>query len=399
MLARRLARCVTSCRTHSKWIKASRRTVGTREAVAPSFSVCVMALKREGAEGAKGGDTKKKQKKASAPAKDEKSKFVQPDAAPRQILPEGERGFNVAFWNVGSLRATLDKRSELLEKLVESTSRPEVIFLAEHKLQPGDALQTAEKDLFKLLPGYRAIWNCAEKKGYSGVVALLKEEVLGAMRPSSMKNKSVEVSTPEESLDRFEIKSCHRGLGIPPLAEEYNREGRVITLNFEKPNLYVVVAYVPNSGAGLKRIDYRLDTWERDMRAYIAKLEEEKPVAYLGDMNVAHLDEDIWNPDAKHLEKNAGTTTRERNAFSAMLDGGLVDGFRYFHPSVKGNYTFWSIRARNRPHNRGLRLDYTLVSESMVNGASPVQLADAYIVGDVCADFGDHCPVAMTVKY
>ena len=113
---------------------------------------------------------------------------------------------------------------------------------------------------------------------------------------------------------------------------------------------------------------------------------------------------DIWNPEAKHLEKNAGTTTIERNAFTQMLeDCDFVDGFRHFHPEAKGNYTFWSVRARNRPHNRGLRLDYTLVSKDMVreqeSGGEGVRLADAYIAGDVCASHGDHCAIAMVLEY
>ena len=65
------------------------------------------------------------------------------------------------------------------------------------------------------------------------------------------------------------------------------------------------MAYVPNSGAGLKRIDYRIQKWEADVRNYLNDLAKKKHVCYIGDMNVAHLDEDIWNPHAKHLEKNA----------------------------------------------------------------------------------------------
>lgn len=151
----------------------------------------------------------------------------------------------------------------------------------------------------------------------------------------------VQVKSPEKTLDRYEIASCHRGVGIPPTKEEYNLEGRVITINFKRPNLYLVFAYVPNSGDGLKRIRYRIDKWEADMRDYLKKLAKEKAVCYVGDLNVAHLDSDIWNVGAKHLEKSAGTTPEERNTFSKLLDEGFVDGFRHFHPEAEGNFTYW----------------------------------------------------------
>ena len=82
------------------------------------------------------------------------------------------------------------------------------------------------------------------------------------------------------------------------MQSEYNTEGRVLTLNLAKPDMYVVVSYVPNSGAGRKRIDYRINEWEKDMRGYLTELAKEKPVAYVGDMNVAHLDLDIWKAGA-----------------------------------------------------------------------------------------------------
>lgn len=344
-----------------------------------------------------GGTAKGVKKAKKAPAKAPEN--VLRDPIERQPIHSGDRTFKVAYWNMGGIRSSLKKRPEIYETLLKAADSPEVIFLAEHKLQPDD-VPGVEKELFALWPGYRAIWNCSARKGYSGVVALIKEDVLGPLKPASIKNKTIEVSTPESHLDTYEIKSVHRGLGIPPVQSEYNTEGRVLTLNLAKPDMYVVVSYVPNSGAGLKRIDYRINEWEKDMRGYLTELAKEKPVAYVGDMNVAHLDLDIWNAGAKHLEKNAGTTTIERNAFGQMLsECDYVDGFRHFHPEAAGHFTFWSVRSRNKPSNRGLRLDYTLVSRSMVDGSAGAQLADAYILGEVCASFGDHCAVGMTVKY
>ena len=195
-----------------------------------------------------------------------------------------------AYWNMGGIRSSLQKRPELFERLLETTNRPEVIVLAEHKLQPVEKdVKAVEKDLAAIFPGYRCIWNCSVRKGYSGVVALVREEVL-SLKPAALSNMTVEVETPPENSKKYQILSCHRGLGIPPIQSDYNTEGRVLTLNFSRPNFYLVVSYVPNSGAGLKRLDYRIGTWESDCREYLKKLSEEKPVAYIGDMNVAHLD-------------------------------------------------------------------------------------------------------------
>ena len=253
----------------------------------------------------------------------------------------------------------------------------------------------------KVFPNYRPIWACAtDKKGYSGLVTLIKKDVVEPIGAHSLRNATVKVETPQKSLEKYELVSAHRGLGMPPNQSEYNSEGRVITLNLAKPNVYLVFSYVPNSGDGLKRLRYRIDTWEADCREYLQQLAKEKPVCYVGDLNVAHLDSDIWNAGAKHLEKSAGTTTEERNNFSKLLDCGFVDGFRHFHPDAKGHFTYWSVRARNKPHNRGLRLDYTVVSESLVNDSNAsIQLADAFLDKDLCAPHGDHCAVGMVVKY
>jgi len=99
------------------------------------------------------------------------------------------------------------------------------------------------------------------------------------------------------------------------------------------------------------------------------------------------------------LCQSAGTTAAERAAFGDLLSCGFVDGFRHFHPNADGNFSYWSVRARNRPHNRGLRLDYTVVSQALTDPAAPAQLADAYLLNDLCAPHGDHCAVGMTLKY
>jgi len=253
---------------------------------------------KRGASESGGASAKPAKKKAAATPAD---KLVKRAETPRQAIDGASKTLDLVYWNVGGLRTALKKRSELLAEA--AAHDPEVIAFAEHKLQAKD-VETVETDLIKVFPNYRAIWACAsERKGYSGVVLLLRRDIAGPIKPHSITNATVEVTSPEACRDTHALASCHRGLGIPPIDSEYNLEGRVITLNFTQPNVYVVFSYVPNSGAELKRLNYRIDTWEKDCRDFLKALEKDKPVCYIGDLNVAHLDLDIWNAGAKHLEK------------------------------------------------------------------------------------------------
>lgn len=120
------------------------------------------------------------------------------------------------------------------------------------------------------------------------------------------------------------------------------QEGRTVTL--ELADVVAVAAYVPNSGQKLERLDYRIDTWEPAMRAYLRELASRgKPVVLFGDLNVGHLDADIWNVTAKHIPKSAGLTPREREAFGKLLeDGPYIDCFRHLWPEATGCFSYWS---------------------------------------------------------
>ena len=175
-------------------------------------------------------------------------------------------------------------------------------------------------------------------------------------------------------------------------------EGRTITLALD--GLSVVAAYVPNSGQSLDRLSYRTDTWEPAMLAHLQKLEATAPCVLFGDLNVAHLDADIWNVGAKHLVKSAGTTPQERAAFGKLLDAGYVDAFRHLHPDATGCFSYWSTRSGNQHLNRGLRLDYAVVSASLA-GAGDGKAAWAVHDCQALAEYapnGDHCPTLVTFK-
>lgn len=171
------------------------------------------------------------------------------------------------------------------------------------------------------------------------------------------------------------------GLGI----DDHDQEGRVITLEFE--HVFVVNCYTPNAKRGLERIDYRLQ-WEADFKDYLQKLDRKKPVILCGDLNVAHREIDLKNPKANR--KNAGFSDQEREAFSALLNAGFTDSFRYLYPDREGAYSWWSYRTNAREKNIGWRLDYVIVSDRLKQ-----RISEAAICADIMGS--DHCPVEMTV--
>lgn len=245
-------------------------------------------------------------------------------------------------WNVNGLRAAVKKG--FLEYFEEVDA--DIFCLQETKLQEGQI----ELDL----PAYKDYWNYAVKKGYSGTAIFTKVEPL----------------------------SVQYGLGVP----EHDTEGRVITLEFEE--FFMVTVYTPNSQAELKRLDYRM-TFEDAILEYVKNLDKTKPVVLCGDLNVAHEEIDLKNP--KTNRKNAGFSDEERAKFSAFLDAGFIDSFRYFYPDLTDAYSWWSYRMNARARNTGWRIDYFVVSERLKD-----KLVDAKIHADVLGS--DHCPVELELN-
>lgn len=245
-------------------------------------------------------------------------------------------------WNVNGLRACVGKNFMEFFSSIDA----DIFSIQETKLQEGQIVLD--------LPGYYQYWNYAEKKGYSGVAVFTKAKPL----------------------------SVKYGLGI----EEHDKEGRVITLEFE--NFYYVTCYTPNSQNELARLDYRM-RWEDDFRSYLSELDKNKPVILCGDLNVAHNEIDLKNP--KTNRKNAGFTDEERGKFTELLKSGFVDSFRYFYPDTEGVYSWWSYRFKAREKNAGWRIDYYVVSERLKD-----RLEDARIHTEI---FGsDHCPVELDIR-
>lgn len=262
----------------------------------------------------------------------------------------GGKGFmkknKIISWNVNGLRAAL--RKGLLDFIRKE--KADVYCFQEVKL--------SSRDLDSLLPflpvkGYETFYHIGKKNGYSGVAI-------------SSKIKPVSVI---------------EGIG----KKEFDDEGRVLTLEFEK--FFLVNAYFPNSRRELARLDFKLK-FNKLFSSFCKKLEKKKPVVITGDFNVAHQEIDIKNP--KQNEKNAGFTIEERNWFEKFLDKGYVDTFREF---VKegGHYTWWTHRFNAREKNVGWRIDYFLISKKLRKS-----LINSSILKNVMGS--DHCPVRLEIN-
>lgn len=245
-------------------------------------------------------------------------------------------------WNVNGLRAVVGKGfCDIFNEL-----DADVVSLQETKIQAGQI------DL--AFPGYEAMFNYAERKGYSGTAVYSRVPVL----------------------------SHTVGIGVP----EHDTEGRVITVEYEQ--FYLVNVYTPNSQGELARLPYRLQ-WEAAFADYLARLDRVKPVVVCGDLNVAHNEIDLSNPKANR--QNAGFSDEERAAFSALLERGFVDTFRHLHPDTAKAYSWWSYRFNSRAKNIGWRIDYFLISERLTPA-----LTRAEILPEIMGS--DHCPVLLELN-
>ena len=244
----------------------------------------------------------------------------------------------IVSWNVNGLRAAINKGFYDFFNQVNA----DLFGIQETKMQENQV----DDDMKKL--GNYQYWNSAEKKGYSGTAVFLR-------------NKPLKVTYGDDN------------------------EGRVITCEYE--DFFFVNCYVPNSKRELERLDYRME-WEDKMREYLISLDNVKPVIYCGDLNVAHKEIDLKNPNTNH--RSAGFTDEERGKMTDLLDSGFVDSFRFFNPDVIDTYSWWSYMFHAREKNVGWRIDYIIVSERIKN-----KIKDVKIYNDV---FGsDHCPVGLDI--
>ena len=242
----------------------------------------------------------------------------------------------IVTFNVNGIRACMQKG--LVEYIKDEDA--DLFCIQETKAHQ------SQVDLDSELPEYLQFRNSAEKKGYSGTLILSKKQPL---------------NTVEADLDN---------------------EGRTVCLEFDE--FYIVNSYVPNSQDKLARIDYRLE-WEQKRKEYLKDLDKKKPVIMCGDLNVAHNEIDLKNPDTNHF--NAGFSDQERNAFTELLAEGFTDAYRNLYPE-KIEYTWWSYRMKARDRNVGWRIDYFFVTEGLRS-----KVIESDMMSDVMGS--DHCPIYL----
>ena len=245
-------------------------------------------------------------------------------------------------WNVNGIRACLNKGFSDFFKEVDA----DIFCIQETKCQPDQV--ELEFD------GYTSYWNSAEKKGYSGTAIFTKQKPLNVTY----------------------------GIGI----DEHDKEGRVITLEFEE--FFMIDIYTPNSKRELERLGYR-QVWEDEIRNYLLKLSKIKSVIMCGDLNVAHKEIDLKNP--KTNRRNAGFTDEERSKMTELLEAGFTDTFRYLYPEKEGAYSWWSYMGRAREKNVGWRIDYFIVSNNLEGN-----IKEAIIYPEIMGS--DHCPIGLEIS-
>ena len=249
----------------------------------------------------------------------------------------------IISWNVNGIRAAQKKGfNEFVKK-----ENPDIICIQETKAHPEQVNIGLDDYKYKY-------WNSAQKRGYSGTAIFSKI-------------KPIEVEY---------------GLNI----EKHDNEGRVITLYFNNYNL--VTVYTPNSKRDLSRLNYRQKEWDIDFSKFIKNLENDNPVVFCGDLNVAHKEIDLKNP--KTNKRNAGFTDEERRGFDNYINAGFIDTFREFN-TEEGHYTWWSYMFNSRAKNVGWRIDYFCTSNILKN-----KIKNSYILPEVMGS--DHAPVVLEIE-
>jgi exodeoxyribonuclease-3 len=250
-------------------------------------------------------------------------------------------------WNVNGIRAA--QKKGFLDWLY--AVEPDLLCIQETKATP------EQLDSSLLSPdGYQVYWAAAERKGYSGVALFSRQQP-----------NSVEI-----------------GLG----EEQFDREGRTIIAEFDE--FVLLTAYFPNGSRDHSRVPFKMAFKQAFLERCNALRAAGKPIIFCGDVNTAHQEIDLANPDTNR--DSTGFLPEERRWIDAVIEQGYVDTFRALHPEVEGAYSWWAYWGNARPRNIGWRLDYFFVSSDLQN-----HVVEAAIHSDI--EGSDHCPVSLTVKF
>ena len=245
-------------------------------------------------------------------------------------------------WNVNGIRSAI--RKGFWEWL--ATAAPDILCLQETRIQPDQLTEEMREPA-----GYHAVWHTAERRGYSGVVTLCREQPL----------------------------AVREGFGQP----QFDVEGRVLIT--EHPGFTLVNAYFPSGRRGHERVLYKIEFYDTLLNFCTDLQTQGHCLVVCGDYNTARQSIDLARP--KQNEKTSGFLPEEREALSRWLDRGFVDVFRHLHPKAE-EYTWWTYRFNARARNIGWRIDYFLVTEELLPCVQ-----DARILGNVMGS--DHCPIEL----
>ena len=249
----------------------------------------------------------------------------------------------ILTYNINGIRAALKKD---LDSWIDS-SKADIVCLQEIKAKP----EQFNVEVFNKL-GFECFINSAEKPGYSGVAIL-----------SKIKPKNVEY-----------------GCGI----DKIDFEGRVIRADYD--NYSVMSVYFP-SGSNPLRQAFKMEFLDL-FYDYIQELKKKIPNLIIsGDYNICHTAIDIHNPQRN--KNTSGFLPEERDWVAKFIASGFVDSFRHLNTEPH-NYSWWSYRANSRVKNLGWRIDYNMISESLLpNLNRSVILSQAV--------HSDHCPVLVEI--
>lgn len=249
----------------------------------------------------------------------------------------------IISWNVNGIRALYKKN---LVNFIDK-AQADILCLQETKAHK-DQVEVEAQSL-RYPHNY---WSSAQKKGYSGVATFCKKEPL----------------------------SVQTGIEYP----EYEKEGRFVIT--KHPHFLLYNIYFPNGGSGDERHNFKQEFLTRLLNHLQLQLKNGMEVIVVGDYNIAHKPEDVYDP--VRLSKVSGFLPEERQWMDQFFALGFIDTYRYFHKDIKEKYSWWSYREMARVNNRGWRIDYISVSKGLEKYLSSADVWDR-------VEGSDHCPVVL----
>ena len=253
----------------------------------------------------------------------------------------------IVTWNVNGIRAAIRKGIDKFFDKIDA----DVWMLQEVRCLS----EQLPKD-WSIPEGTEMILHPAEKKGYSGVA----------------------------TISRIEMQEL--GRGMKGKLDPQDSVGRVLVTRHN--DVVLVNTYLPSGSSKEERQQYK-ETWMDQWREFIRPLlDSDDVVIVAGDLNIAHTENDIWNP--KGNAKSSGFLPHEREWFSDLLSEGWHDLFREHVGPDEKIFSWWSNRGQARAKDRGWRIDYLLG-----NKAARERMKSVEIDRQGGLEVSDHAPVIL----